>query len=127
MPGRGNPFKLGNKASVGNRGRASPNCITQAIISQLHEIDKDTKKSKVHLLVEKLIDLAMGREHKVDGKVIREPPELQAIKEIIDRVQGRPPQGLEISNKDGEAFKTLSGNMTEQEAAREYANLIRQQ
>lgn len=89
-------FKLGNRAAVGGRGPSRPNVCTQVLLSQLHEIDKTTKKEKVHLLCEQLLKLALGFEYRAlnkDGDAIKVqvPPDLAAIKEVIDRVQGKAP------------------------------------
>jgi hypothetical protein len=77
-------FKKGNKAAAGHRPPAlRPDFLTQTLISQLNEVDKDTKSEVKHKLVAKLIELALG------GDVV-------AIREVFDRVQGKPAQAMSI-------------------------------
>ena len=98
-------FQQGNIAALGGRGPARPDVCTQALLSQLHEIDRTTSKEKIHLLVEQLLKLALGYEKKVKGKdaggkakttTVEVPPDIMAIREVIDRVQGKAPQSIDL-------------------------------
>ena len=114
-------FQPGNQAAAGHRGNNRPDICTQALISQLNEIDKKTGKEKIHLLVEQLIKLALGYERKVKsidtkGKTktatVEVPPDIMAIKEVIDRVQGKAPQALEMLG--GDVHITIIGGLPRQ-------------
>lgn len=77
-------FQEGNQAAVGNRGPSRPDIFTQALISQLHEVDKKTSKEKIHVLCDQLIKQGMAGE-------------VNAIKEVIDRVQGKASQSIDLN------------------------------
>ncbi len=93
-------FQKGNQLAKGHgQGRPPhPNFLTQALISQLNEVDKDTDKRKLHLLAERLLVLALGgvievHRRKPEGgryiDYINVSPDLEAIKEVFNRVQGK--------------------------------------
>ena len=92
-------FQKGNKVAVGNRGPARPDFCTQILISLLHEVDKDTGREKVHLMCEKLYQLAIGYKYEaVRNGVLQQVelrPNLAAIREIFDRVQGKAPVAVQ--------------------------------
>ena len=90
-------FKPGNQAAVGHNGPMRKDPITQVLISQLNEIDKNTGKQKLHMLCEALIGLAIGLEFKIGSKKYQFAPDIKAIKEIIDRVQGRAIQSVGLT------------------------------
>src|SRR5215210_8068526 len=102
-------FQKGNKAAVGHGPATRPDICTQALISQLHEIDKSTRKEKIHKVCAQLI------------KNATEGGETAAIKEIFDRVQGRAPQAIQVDGDAGGTNLTmvLSG-MTPEMAADAY-------
>lgn len=90
-----NLFQPGNKLSVGNPGPGPrPDILTQALISQINEIDNrdPQKRAKIAKMVDKLI--AMG----IDG-------DMDAIKFIWDRVEGPVKTVNELRNADGGTFK----------------------
>ena len=97
-------FMPGHRLSVGNAGRQPPSLCTQTLISQLNEIDSRTGKAKIHFLCDTLYKLATGysykKRYRVDGKIEMEEvdvqPDVAAIKEIIDRVQGKAPQAVQV-------------------------------
>ena len=77
-------FQAGNKVAAGGRGPTRPDIFTQALISQLHEVDKKTSKEKIHILCEQLIKAGLSGE-------------IAAIKEVIDRVQGKASQSIDLN------------------------------
>ena len=116
----------GNKFSVGHRASTRPDICTQTLISQLHEIDKDTKKEKLHLLCEQLIKLALGYQIKRGDTIVEVPPDIAAIREVIDRVQGRAPQAVELGRSEHPVVTRIERviiDATEDAADRDAANL----
>jgi len=74
------PFQPGNQESKkGNHKR--PKIITQQLIAALNETDA-SNITKMRRVVEALIEKATGGD-------------VQAIKEITDRIEGKVPQGIE--------------------------------
>jgi len=100
-------FKKGNKVGVGNPGPSRPSFLTQTLISQLNEIDRHTGKEKMHSIAERLIQLAMGGRYKIGRKWYNFPGELSAIKEVFDRVQGRPVQSVGFDTDNGQVTLTF--------------------
>jgi|SRR5580704_320764 hypothetical protein len=98
------PFQKGNKLG----GRGGINIVTQQIISQLNELNKFKRVPNLDVIVEQLITQAAGYEvtvtKKVKGKEIKTkveiPGDLAAIKEIIDRVQGKAPQSVTVGGEE---------------------------
>jgi hypothetical protein len=104
-------FQRGNRIGTGARGQLR-SMITSEIIQQLNEVDPKTGRPKLHRLVENLIEKATTgddrylmetRTRMVNGKkVVYEVPtktlvhkgtgDLAAIKEIFNRVDGKPVQ-----------------------------------
>ena len=106
-------FQPGNNLSVGNKGRQAPSLVTQELVSQLNEIDKNTGKEKKHAIVANLIKLAMGYTWKkkiklsdgtdsVEEVVVQ--PDIVAIKEVFDRAEGKAKQQL-VTGQDGGAVQ----------------------
>ena len=97
-------FMPGHRLSVGNPGRQPPSLCTQTLISQLNEIDSRTGKAKIHFLCDTLYKLATGytykKRYRREGEMVTEEfdvqPDVAAIKEIIDRVQGKAPQAVQL-------------------------------
>jgi hypothetical protein len=95
-------FRKGNLYSVGRPNPVAYRMITQVLISQLNEIDPKTQKPRLHKIVENLIKAAEGYTKDVidsKGKKTKEevPFSLEAIREIIDRIDGKPKQNVEGS------------------------------
>lgn len=122
----GGKFDVGHAESIGNRGPTRPDFCTQAIISQLHEIDRNTSSEKIHVLVEKLLKLAMGYTKKVkqidaqgnikvDAKgrpvlaMVEVEPDIAAIREVFDRVQGKAPQSIDLHANIGGGVMIVGG------------------
>src|SRR5258706_9672160 len=106
-------FQKGNKAAVGHVGRspARPNILTDILLQQLHEVDKNTGREKKHLLVERMIAMAMGEvvvlerdvgKFKKGTRVFIAPPDGRMMKEIWDRTQGKAPVQIKFGDEDGE-------------------------
>lgn len=81
------PFQTGNEHSK-KADHKRHRVITQALIATLNEKVTGGKITKMRALVDKLIELA------IDGDTV-------AIKEIIERVDGRVPQILAGDDGDG--------------------------
>ena len=64
--------------------------ITQALISELNAVDPYTQMTKMRLMVVRLVEMATLTQ-----------PDLGAIKEIYDRVEGKVRQQTEVTH-DGE-------------------------
>lgn len=120
----------GNKFAVGSGGPVKNRPLTSILIQQLNEIDKNTSREKIHALVDEMITHAIGawveewvqkRDEKT-GKLLfkgtgknKEPVlhlkkykvrgDTALIKEIFDRVEGKPLQQHGIG--DGKGRVTL--------------------
>lgn len=105
-------FKKGNQHAKGNPGPwEKRKILTQALISQLSEVDAATGKDVVHRLVAELIKHATGFEVKTirrnaSGKVVETtveqiPSSVVAIREVFDRVEGRAVTAVEASDEGG--------------------------
>ena len=98
--GRPGTFQRGNKAGVGVNKRR-PDFLTQALISQLNEIDKSTGKAKIHMLAERLLCHALGGSYRIGDRMVEVDSGLHAIKEVFDRVQGKAPQSFTFEDPEG--------------------------
>jgi hypothetical protein len=106
----------GNKFAVGHRASTRPDFCTQTLISQLNEIDKRTGKEKVHMLCDTLYKLATGytykRKYKEDGKrkveEVEVQPDVLAIREIIDRLQGKAPQAVKVGGDPDNPLEVIN-------------------
>ena len=73
---------------------------------------------------------AAGKDHKALRKVAKalitkaSDGDVSAIKEIGDRLDGRPTQATEISGRDGEATQVQTPTLTDAERVRALAALI---
>jgi hypothetical protein len=73
--------------------------MTMVLIQQLNEAEKKTNRAKMHIVVEKLVELAMeggGALYDAKGKLIKRYGDLEAIKYLFDRLEGRPAQSMGI-------------------------------
>lgn len=123
MP-RPGTFQKGHQLSVGNKGRTLPNMCSAALIQLLNELDASRNWPKCKTLALKLYDLAVGYEYKrkvrdADGaereETVQVQPDVAAIREIMDRVQGKPHQAVDV---------TASLEVTEQQMSRERAREV---
>lgn len=87
-------FKPGNTASVGNPGPHRPDFLTQALISQLHELDKKDRRNRPRFA--RIVDKMIAAANEGD---------MRAAAEIFDRVQGRAKAVTELKNPDGETLR----------------------
>lgn len=89
-------FKPGNTYGPGAARQLRPDFLTQALISQLNELEKkgDVYKNrpKFARIVDKMIAMAITG----NGFI---------IKEIFDRVQGRAKQAIELGGPDGDHIR----------------------
>lgn len=100
LPNRGT-FKAGTEAPVKAQAAANNQAryrdqVTQVLISILSEVDKETNKAKLYLMLDRLVNLGLGVEIKIKGHVHHYPPDLRAISTILDRLIGKPKQQIDI-------------------------------
>jgi hypothetical protein len=99
----------GNQYAKGNPGPWGGRPITSAIIQKLNECSKETNREYIWQLVDELFEAALSRQEVVlrrDGTAvldksgkpmtIRVLGSLEAIKEIIARVDGKPRQDVKV-------------------------------
>jgi hypothetical protein len=121
-------FQKGHTRSRGHRGvyKARDIC-TQVLISMLNEIDPSTKKARVYELCETLWKLAIGysyikqvmdKDGNVKDVVEEVPPDVVAIRELIDRTQGKTPVALSV-----DAHVSVKDEMPHEEAIEEAKRL----
>lgn len=68
--------------------------MTQILISTLNETWKGQSKANKYILIERLVALGCGLEFKVGKKTFQFAPDRGAIKEIMDRLMGKPVQAV---------------------------------
>ncbi len=100
------PFQKGNKLALGRHGRKSRDALSQVLTSILNEIDHETGQEKKYRLAQELYNLAVGYEEKIECrngkiKIIKHLPNLAAIRELIDRVEGKAPQAISLDSPEG--------------------------
>jgi hypothetical protein len=89
-------FSKGHKFGKGSNGQLRRD-LTIELISQLNEIEPNDpqQRPKLHRVVRNLIRQATTAHDKVvDGKTIEGSGDLAAIKEIFDRLEGKPAQKI---------------------------------
>ena len=100
------PFKKGN--TVAKDSKPLRRDMTLALIAKLNDIDTinvlepgDKRREYIDCIVENLVLHAAGQDH-IDeaGKRHRDTGELAAIKEIMDRLEGRPSQKIVGPNNE---------------------------
>lgn len=105
MAGSGRKFVKGGVGNPwGSTGSNRRQLITMEIISQLNEMDpSNPKRTLLNRLVKNLIAQATyAFDIRVKGKVVEGHGDLSAIKEIIDRIEGKPAQRI-MGPDDGPA------------------------
>ena len=111
-------FKKGNQFAKGNPGPwEKRKILTQALISQLNEVDASTGREVVHSLVAELIKHARGftvttKRKNASGKVVevveeQVPSSVIAIREIFDRVEGRAVAAVAAEDGEGKGGVVL--------------------
>lgn len=134
MPRTSTTLKKGNRIAVGQPGPWERHRqMTQVLISQLNEVDATTSKAVVHDIIAKLIRQARGYELKkykiVSGKRVlvgidEMPSDLGAIREIFDRLEGKPKQSVDVKSNGNTTITLILGSMTQEEAAERYADTL---
>ena len=102
-------FIGGNRAAVAARGTPKKKLLSDQLREELEKVDGTTGLPLYQLVAAKLVDLA------VNGS-------LDAIKEIFDRIEGKPRMAVEF--RELEPAPKLTKDMTIEEAMRAYALLI---
>lgn len=82
--------------------------MTQQIISLLNETDR-AGKSRARRICEKFVMMA------------EETGDPHLVKEIIDRVEGKVPQAVEMTGRGGGPMEVIDRTLTPQQAAQAYA------
>jgi hypothetical protein len=102
-------FIAGNRAAVAARGTPKKKLLSDQLRKELEKVDGTTGLPLYQLVAAKLVDLA------VNGS-------LDTIKEIFDRIEGKPRMAVEF--RELERAPKLTKDMTIEEAMRAYAALI---
>ena len=96
-------FQKGHKLAKGSNGQIRRDLTTE-LISQLNETIEcadGMKRTKLHRVVKNLIAQAIGTDMvNSDGTITESTGDLMAIKEIFDRLEGRPKQRI-VGPADG--------------------------
>jgi hypothetical protein len=82
-------------APLGNQNAAKGRLFKSAVAAALQEKSRVDQKDALQSIANKLIELASSGD-------------LQAIKEIADRLDGKPKQQTELSGPDGGPVETVS-------------------
>ena len=93
-PNNSGRFQPGNKLSANGAGNRSKNPLTRVLISYLNEAKKNGGKGRMYELVEKLFTIATTG----DG-------DLEAIKYLFDRVDGKLLQPLAMQDENGDPYE----------------------
>lgn len=83
------PFEKGQSGNPG--GRRTEKIYKDAVMLALREEDETTKRQKLRMVADKLVEQALAGEG-------------WAIKEIGDRIDGKPAQAVELGGADGGAI-----------------------
>jgi hypothetical protein len=115
---KGHRFTKGHRLSVGNAGnnldvRRRKRFLTEGLIHILTIEDPKKRERLMDRMLKKYASLAVNGKGRAD-----------VIRDIFDRVEGKPVQAVELTGKDGAAIKTITGQMTIEEAARAYAETV---
>lgn len=89
-------FKAGTEAPKAARNNQTyyREEMTQILISTLNETWKGQSKANKYVLIERLVALGCGFEFQIGKKKFQYAPDKGAIKEIMDRLMGRPVQAV---------------------------------
>jgi hypothetical protein len=118
-------FQKGHKLAIGSRGQIRRD-LTIELISQLDEIfDKRTGQTKLQRVVSNLVAQATGvDEYDEKGNLVKEGTgDLAAIKEILDRVEGRVPRATGSSVSQSGSTRQ-SASPTDDATARDLINQL---
>jgi ribosomal protein L17 len=92
-----------------SRGGKPDKLWTDALRIVVNEVAEDGDKKKLRRMAEKIVDLALAGD-------------MQAIKEIGDRLEGKPTQRVEATGEDGGPIEYA--DMTTKELARQILAMI---
>jgi hypothetical protein len=110
-PNRGQ-FKPGASATeagaAGGAAFKSRRPITQTLISFLNEVVPGTSIPKIRRMCDAIINQAMSGD-------------MEAVKFITERVEGKVPQAVEMTGRDGGPMEVIDRTLTPQQAAQAYA------
>lgn len=120
------PFKKGNKIGIGNKGqrdapkkRQERRMISSAVEEALRKQINDGKNPSKYIdrIATRLVKIA------ATGKA---SDAIRAIREIMDRLEGRPAQKVEVTGKDRGPIQMITREMSDAEAARIVQAMIRE-
>lgn len=118
--------KKGNKNAVGNKGRTNYRqqqheklFISSAVRDALRKKIADGKNPSTYLarIAERLVDTA------ANGK--KASDRIAATKEIMDRLEGKPSQRVEVTGKNRGPITMITREMSDAEAARIVQGMLR--
>lgn len=92
------------KGQSGNLGGSKPRPWADALRSALNQIDPETKKKKLLALADRMVAAAL------DG-------DIAAMREIGDRIEGKPAQAISHENADGSPISIVIATAIPIEAA----------
>lgn len=93
--------KLARRLVRANAQSAMKDEMLQILISALNEMAPGTDRAKKYFLIDALIAMGCGIGYKVGTKVHYFTPDKGAIKEIFDRLMGRPVQAVQPQLENG--------------------------
>lgn len=97
---KGDPRVTGPKAAANNQAKYRDE-VTQTLISILNENAPKMDKSKLYVMLDRLVALGLGIEFKVGYKKFQFAPDRKAISDVLDRLIGRPKQTMELKPEGG--------------------------
>ena len=125
-PATSGSFQKGHKKSVGGKGRHAEARKKERDAKFLsrglgYELEKATREG----------NLSVSAAMRINRRLIRtalrgvDADSNRAIKEIYDRMEGRPVQGVELTGRDRKPIEIIRRDMTPQEAARIFQSMLK--
>jgi hypothetical protein len=93
---KGTPFKKGVSGNLSGRAHRMFTLVTMALREKLASIDPKTKKTYAERIADIVINCALDPDPEVDKTRI------MAISEILDRVEGKPKQQIDLNDVTSE-------------------------
>jgi hypothetical protein len=96
LTSKGTPFKKGVSGNISGKPQRMFSLITQALREKLASLDPKTKKTYAERIADLIIECTINPDPEVDKTRI------MAISEIIDRVEGKPKQQIDLNDVTAE-------------------------